>query len=105
VAYEQLYTREDNTVLANEIRRYVATVIHMRNPDPFTKEKLAQTHGNMLSEYEFVKETKSRIHTKLDEIENHKDQLRNHWRAAREIVDGYTGHQAKETQSNQDEET
>jgi hypothetical protein len=43
-----------------------------------------------------VKETKSRwIQTKLDEIENRKDQLRNHWRNARNIVDGYTGDHRK----------
>jgi hypothetical protein len=30
--------------------------------------------------------------TKLEEIENYKDQPKNHWKSAREIIKGYTGH-------------
>jgi hypothetical protein len=73
--------------------RDMAAVMYMKNPNPSTKEKLSDARKNVKR---VVKESRNRwMQIKLDEIENHKDQPRNHWRAAREIVDGYTGHHRK----------
>ncbi len=76
---------EDVELLEVISKRDMATIMHMRTPDPLTKENLADARKQVKR---VVKETKNRwLQTKLDEIENHKDQPRNHWRAAREIVD------------------
>ena len=58
----------------------------MRNPDLDTKAKLATTRKHAKR---VVKEAKVRwVQTKLKNIENYKDQPRNHWRAAREFGAG-----------------
>jgi hypothetical protein len=75
--------------------RDTATIMHMRNPDPDTKAKLATARKHVKR---VVKEAKNRwLQTKLEEIENYKDQPRNHWRAAREINAGFGGHHTKKT--------
>jgi hypothetical protein len=66
-----------------------AATMYMRNPDPLTKTKFVSARKHVKR---VVKEAKNRwMQTKLEEIENYKDQPRNRWK----IVDGYTGHHSK----------
>jgi hypothetical protein len=84
--------REEELLDAISERNKVAAM-HMRNPDPLTKTKFASARKHVKR---VVKEAKNRwMETKLEEIENYRNQPRNHWKSAREIVDGYTNHRRK----------
>jgi hypothetical protein len=84
--------REDELLDAISVRNKAAA-IYMRNPNPLTKTKFASARKHVKR---VVKEAKNRwMQTKLEEIENYRNQPRNHWKSAREIVDGYTNHHRK----------